>query len=95
MKKFLMFGLIITLAAATVSAQEVSGEKFRRHQTEEGYYNRGFNHHERHEHRRYERHERREQRWAYRHDRFERREHRMHHERYAYRCHHRHDYNNW
>lgn len=101
MKKVILLGLIVTIAAASVSAKEVSTEKFRRQQTVEGYYNHDYDRHERRERRRHEREERREHRWAYRHNRFHHHEHYLlglrlykHHDRYAYR-HHHHDNDDW
>jgi hypothetical protein len=39
MKKLMFLGLILTLLSAAASAQQASGESFRRHRTEQGYRN--------------------------------------------------------
>ena len=82
MKKLLLFGIIFTLISAAASAQQASGDKYRRHQTEQSYGNGDFN---RHDMRRFERDKRRH----YHDGRFNRRErHRWHR---MQRREHRHD----
>ena len=90
MKKLLVFGIIFTLISAAASAQQASGENFRRHRTEESYRNGDFN---RYNQRNFERNKGR----GYHDGRMSRRErhrlHRMHrHERrhFHHPRHHRH-----
>jgi hypothetical protein len=89
MKKLLLFGIIFTLITAAASAQQASGDRYRRHQTEQSYGNGEMS---RHDMRRFEK----ERHSRYHDGRMSRRErhriHRMHrHERrhHHYGRHHR------
>jgi len=93
MKKLLVFGIIFTFISAAASAQQASGENYRRHRMEESYRNGEFN---RHDTRRFEREKRR----SYHDGRFSRRErHRMHrmyrHERRHFHHSRHHRYHNF
>ena len=46
MKRILLFGLVLTLFTTVASAQQASGEKFRRHRIAEGYQSGELNRHE-------------------------------------------------